>query len=244
MNTIDINCDVGEGVGNEEQLMPLINSCNIASGGHAGDVHTMLEVVRLAKQHKVKIGAHPSYPDRLNFGRKPMSISMPELQKSLKDQLQAFQSIVHSENTKIHHIKAHGALYNQIARDEALAEVYLEALQDYQNRTFLYVPYRSAIAKIALRKGFSVRYEAFGDRNYNPDLSLVSRQLENALIHAPERVLQHLLPIIKENRVFTVSEKYTEIKADTVCIHGDTSSALQILMYLSQELPKHGVQLA
>lgn len=240
---IDINCDVGEGVGNEASLLPLISSCNIACGGHAGDIATMTQGVKLAKKNNVKIGAHPSYPDKPNFGRQVMSISNDLLKKSIIDQLKAFDMVLENEAANLHHIKAHGALYNQTAKDHDLAKLYLEAIKEYKVKAFLYVPFGSIIAQLAIESGFNIIYEAFGDRNYNSDLSLVSRQFDNAMIKEPHKVLKHVLPIIKEGKVKTASKEYVEIRANTLCIHGDTSSAFQILMYLSEELPNHGVQL-
>ncbi len=241
--TIDINCDVGEGVGNETEIFPFISSCNIACGGHAGDMDTMTQIVKLAKHHNVKIGAHPSYPDKENFGRRVMDISKQDLQESIVKQLQRFDSILDQEQAELHHIKAHGALYNETAKDKDLAQTYLEAIQEYKTRTLLYVPFGSVIAELAHQQGFEVWYEAFGDRNYNSELSLVSRKLDNALIHNPKKVLDHILPIIKEGHVRAVSGEFIKIEAKTFCIHGDTPSALKILMYLSQELSKHQVQL-
>ncbi|WP_396589745.1 5-oxoprolinase subunit PxpA [Allomuricauda sp. R78024] len=237
--TVNINCDVGEGVGNEARLLPLIKSCNIACGGHAGDLESMTEVVKLAKIHNVKVGAHPSYPDKANFGREVMTISDSELRQSILNQLRTFDEVLKKEEIQLHHIKAHGALYNETAKNGKLAELYLDTIKDYKSKACLYVPYGSVIASIAAEKGFKLQYEAFGDRNYNKDLSLVSRKLDNALIQEPEKVLQHILPIIKERKVKVVTGEKIKIKAETICIHGDTSSALEILMYLSQELPTH-----
>ncbi|AWX46268.1 UPF0271 protein [Flagellimonas maritima] len=241
--TIDINCDVGEGIGNEEALFPFISSCNIACGGHAGDIKSMTEIVRLSKLHKIRVGAHPSYPDKPNFGRKIMKISASELKQSIVDQLNTFSRVIRNEDVPLHHIKAHGALYNQTAKDESLAEIYLEAVSEYNNGVFLYVPFGSKIANIAIKKGLKIKYEAFGDRNYNDDLSLVSRKSKNALIEKPEKVLEHILPIIKEHRLFTIHGKIVQIMADTICVHSDTQTALEILMYLSKELPFKKVQL-
>lgn len=240
---IDINCDVGEGVGNEAEIFPFVSSCNIACGGHAGDMDTMTQIVRLAKHHKVKIGAHPSYPDQANFGRQVMDISKKDLQKSIIAQLKNFTDILIQEQAELHHIKAHGALYNETAKDKDLAQTYLEAIEEYKTRTIVYVPFGSVIAEVALQQGFTIWYEAFGDRNYKNDLSLVNRKHENALIQAPKKVLKHILPIIKEGRVKSISGELVKIEAKTLCIHGDTPSALKILMYLTQEFSKHQVQL-
>ncbi|MBO0329767.1 5-oxoprolinase subunit PxpA [[Muricauda] lutisoli] len=240
---IDINCDVGEGVGNEADIFPFISSCNIACGGHAGDKKTMLKVASLAKQHNIKVGSHPSYPDKANFGREVMDISDQDLIQSIKRQLLDFDEVLEQEGIPLHHIKAHGALYNQTAKDENLAKVYLDAIKDYKERVLLYVPFNSVITRIAEERGFKIWFEAFADRNYNSDLSLVSRKEENALIEAPEAVLKHILPIIKKNEVFTLNSESRKIQADTLCIHGDTVSALKILMYLSKELPKNQVEI-
>lgn len=238
---IDINCDVGEGVGNEAQLFPLISSCNVACGGHAGDTNSMLEIVQLAKKHKVKVGAHPSYPDKENFGRTVLDIPDHDLRESIKRQLEDFGSVLNQSGVHWNHIKAHGALYNETAKNTELAELFLETLKDIGEKVPLYVPYGSVIAKLAVENDFEIRYEAFGDRNYNTDLSLVSRKLPNALIHKPQSVLEHVLPIIKSNKIVTSNGQVSPIEADTLCIHGDTPEAFEILTYLSKQLPKHQV---
>ncbi|MEC8831715.1 MAG: LamB/YcsF family protein, partial [Bacteroidota bacterium] len=194
--SIDINCDVGEGVGNEGEIFPYISSCNIACGGHAGDLETMLRVVSLAKQHNIKVGSHPSFPDKANFGREVMLISDHDLIKSIRKQLFDFDEVLKQVGLPLHHIKAHGALYNQTAKDEGLAKLYLDAIQEYKEKAIVYVPFHSVITRIAVERGFKIWFEAFADRNYNPDLSLVSRKEQNALIEEPEAVLKHVLPII------------------------------------------------
>lgn len=238
---IDINCDVGEGIGNEKELFPLISSCNIACGAHAGDLTTMDAVVQLAIKYKVKIGAHPSYPDRNNFGRVSMEISADQLQESIKNQVDSLRSLTEKYQVKLHHIKPHGALYNDLAINEALATVYLEAIEKYKQDVFLYVPYGSKIETLAVQKGFKIKKEAFGDRNYNTDLSLVSRKLTNALIQNPMLVMNHIVSMLIKHEVRTVDGVMMALEADTFCIHGDTPAALQILMYLSVELTKQNI---
>lgn len=240
---IDINCDVGEGVGNEADIFPYISSCNIACGGHAGDKETMRKIASLAKQNTIKVGSHPSYPDKANFGREVMDISKSDLKQSIKQQLSNFDKVLEQQGIPLHHIKAHGALYNQTAKDRELADVYLDAIQGYKQKAILYVPFGSVIAEQAVAQGFKVWFEAFADRNYNSDLSLVSRKQENALIEEPEAVLRHILPIIKNEEVLTINGEFSKIKADTLCIHGDTVSALKILMYLSKQLPQNQVRI-
>jgi len=238
---IDINCDVGEGIGNEAGLLPLISSCNIACGGHAGDLQTMIQVVRLAKENKVRVGAHPSYPDKENFGRVSMDVSSDVLIASIQTQLESFTSILKKEKVVLHHIKPHGALYNDIAKDENLAMIFLKSIIDFKDEVFLYVPYKSKIESEALKQQFKIKYEAFGDRNYNTDLSLVSRKLPNAIIENPQQVLSHLCSIVNESMVKAESGDLVKLVADTFCIHGDTPTALQILTYLTKELPNHNI---
>jgi UPF0271 protein len=241
--TIDINCDVGEGVGNEAALFPHISSCNIACGGHAGDTQSMRKIAILAHENNVKIGAHPSYPDKENFGRKVMQLSDQELQQSIRNQIDDFVKILINENLTLNHIKPHGALYNQIAKNKKLATVFLESIEDFRAHTTLYVPYASQVSEIADQRGFRIKYEAFGDRNYNDDLSLVSRRLPNAMLENPKDVFEHLFNIIEVGSVKSVTGEQIPIKADTFCIHGDTPSALEILMYLSNEFQKKGIHL-
>ncbi|MBO0593292.1 5-oxoprolinase subunit PxpA [Cellulophaga sp. E16_2] len=240
---IDINSDVGEGVGNEKELLPLISSCNIACGGHAGDENSIREVIKIAKKNKVLIGAHPSYPDKVNFGRKTIVLSKEILIQSLQKQLQLFFTVANQENVTVHHIKAHGALYNDSVRNVAVAHAFLEAIIPFSNTLKLYVPYNSILAQEAIKKGISVAYEAFLDRNYNDDGSLVSRTQENALIENPQEVLRHLLCMLEEGKIKTVHNKLINCSSDTFCIHGDTVSALKILMYLHNELPNYNIQI-
>ncbi|TAI48957.1 5-oxoprolinase subunit PxpA [Flagellimonas allohymeniacidonis] len=236
---VDINCDVGEGVGNEAKIFPLITSCNIACGGHAGDKGSMRSMIKLAKQHDVKIGAHPSYPDPANFGRKVMQIPHPKLKESLLKQLRDFSSVLKEENATLHHIKPHGALYNEVARDENLAALFLNIVKEFGSTQTIYAPFGSCIAQLAPKVGVRVIFEVFGDRSYNNDGSLVSRQMDGAIIHEPKAVLEHILPMIKLDKVRTLQGNEIQTKAETICIHGDTSSALEILTYLSHEFPKH-----
>lgn len=239
---IDINCDVGEGIGNESSLMPYISSCNIACGAHAGDEATIRRVIRLAKISNVKVGAHPSYPDRENFGRKSMEIAPERLKESIARQLETFKKIADDENVELHHIKPHGALYNDISKQANLANVFLDAVSEYVDIP-LYVPYRSKIEEEARNRNLAVHLEAFGDRNYHTDLRLVSRKESHAVIHHPSHVLHHLVEMIIHRKVNTIEGVKVDIEAETFCIHGDTPDALKILMYLDRELPNHNIRI-
>ena len=241
--TVDINADVGEGLGNEALLMPYLSSCNIACGGHAGDAKTMTEVVRLAKKHKVKIGAHPSFPDPLNFGRAVMDISAADLYSSLKSQIRILQQILHNENAQLHHIKPHGALYNLVAKDEKTARIIIEVVKSIAMPIQLYVPYNSVISKLAEQEKISITFEAFADRNYEEDLSLVSRKKAGAILHENSKILNHILGMIHREKVTATNGVEVPIKASTFCVHGDTKNAVEILKFLSKELPKYNVKI-
>ena len=232
---LNINCDLGEGLNNEHIIMPLIDSCNIACGGHAGDSGSMIECVEISIKNNVKIGAHPSYPDKINFGRKKIDISPSELSYSIISQIESLETIADSYGLELNHIKAHGALYNQMMIDAELSNFYLDTIKDFKNKCSLYIPYKSEIEKIALKKGFSIIYEVFGDRNYNDDLSLVSRNNENALITDPESVVNHIKTIKETETVKTINGNYKKIKFDTICIHSDTNNSIEILKKINQE---------
>ena len=233
---IDINCDLGEGLDNEHIIMPLISSCNISCGAHAGSLEIMDKVIQLAVKHKVKIGAHPSFPDRKNFGRKVLDISNSDLQKSLEDQLSIFKDRALLQNATIHHVKPHGALYNLIAVNREKASIVIAAIQHVFEAVKLYVPYQSRIEEIAIQSGLEIVYEAFADRMYNEDLSLVSRTFSNALIEDKLEVLKQVQKISDKQLVTTVNFHEKKIKASTFCVHGDTKNAIEILEYLHKHL--------
>ena len=198
----------------------------------------MRRVIQLAKKFNVKVGAHPSYPDRENFGRFTMEIEPGVLAKSLRAQINRLENILADERVSLHHIKPHGALYNDLVKNGILADLFLEAVAPHKKGTILYVPPKSVIAEKAVNRGFKIKYEAFADRNYNEDLSLVSRKLPKAVLTKPQEVLEHLVNMVIEKKVTTLNGSDVAINAETYCLHGDTPNALQILMYLTKELPK------
>lgn len=225
----DINCDLGEGISNDALLMPYLDSCNIACGGHAGNDPTIKETIRLANKHQVKIGAHPSYPDQKNFGRVKMDISLESLKNSLISQLVLFQKLAKEENTEIHHIKLHGALYNFSAFDKSTALMILEILEEKFKDSYLYCPPNSLIEHLAEEKVIPMKREVFADRNYNNDGSLVSRTEPNAVITEPSQILEHIKIMVDQRKIRTLDGKHIPVKADTICIHGDNPNAILIL---------------
>ena len=239
---IDINADLGEGLNNEELLMPLISSCNIACGGHAGDEETMQRVLKLAKHHNVKVGAHPSFPDKANFGREIMSLDPGQLFDSVLSQTIDLYNIAQREGVNINHIKPHGALYNLASVDPSIAKLIINVILSFPENIKLYAPYNSVLANLAKKENIEVVYEAFADRNYNDDLTLVSRKKDNAVLHKKEAVLTHVLEMIKHQKVTSVNGLKLDIKASTFCVHGDTKNAVEILEFLNKELPVNGVE--
>lgn len=229
---MDINCDLGEGIGNDAQIIPYISSCSIACGGHAGDKYTMQETIRLAKEYSVKVGAHPSFPDRKNFGRVRMFLSNDVLKENLIDQITSLKEIAEKENVRLHHVKPHGALYKMAAENEDLAEVIIEVMRFFDEEWKLYVPYHSVIAKKAKESGIFYHYEAFADRNYNDDLTLISRSESHAVIEDIGIIYKRVERIFKDQSVLSINNKQMKIKVDTVCVHGDNPNAIPIVQTL------------
>lgn len=240
---IDINVDVGEGIGNESILMPLISSCNIACGGHAGDSETMRMVVKLATAYNVKIGAHPSFPDKANFGRKDMDISCAALYTSIKGQIDDLLIILKEEKAQLNHVKPHGALYNLAAVDDKKASVIIEVMKNFILPVKIFVPYNSVIEKMAIENNIPIKYEAFADRNYNDDGTLVSRSENNALINDSEQMFDHVFRMISSDKVKTISGAEIKMIADTFCIHGDNPRAVNLIQDLSKKLQEKGLQI-
>ncbi|PKP43833.1 MAG: lactam utilization protein LamB [Bacteroidetes bacterium HGW-Bacteroidetes-13] len=237
---IDINADLGEGYGCESEIMPFLSACNIACGGHAGDENSMREAVFLANQHQVKIGAHPSYPDKPNFGRKSMDLSEKDFIDSIRNQIDCLLKIALQSDSTIHHIKPHGALYNDLAKHTPIAIRFLVAIQPFKNQCVLFVPDRSEIEKMALSLGFSICYEAFADRNYNDDYTLVARQNPDAVLRDSIQISIHLMRMFEHEKVKTISQKELPIRAETFCFHSDSSESIRIIKEVNQILNEHG----
>jgi UPF0271 protein len=232
---IDINADLGEGAGNDAAIMPLISSCNIACGGHTGTVDSMLKTIRLAQKHGVKIGAHPSFPDQDNFGRKVLTMTKSELTESIYHQLLAFFALCETEQIEVHHIKLHGALYNYAAKDAPTADAVVEAITKTKLRPKLYVPMNSVLAAKA-ENLLPLVYEAFIDRRYNDDLSLVARSEADALIEDSNDAWIQLKEMATEQLVTTRNGIRKPMNASTYCIHGDHAQSVEILNYIHKQL--------
>jgi len=226
---MDINCDLGEGLRNDEQIMPFISSCNIACGVHAGNLALMKSTVHLAMKNDVKIGAHPSFADRENFGRKEMFLPKNILKSQIINQIASLNEIVKEAGLKLHHVKPHGALYNMAAKFNDVAMAVIESVQFFKEDLILYVPYGSLIAYKARKFNVPYYYEAFADRNYNNDLTLVSRDEPEAVIENSSRIKDRIKQLIEDQTIITVNGKIKTIKADTVCVHGDNPNVVNIV---------------
>ena len=215
--TIDLNCDMGENIGNDELIMPFITSANIACGYHAGNAKTMRETVRLAKKYGVKIGAHPSWLDVEGFGRREMSLPLEEVEVLILDQVSALDAIAEAEGVRLNHVKPHGALYNQAAREFPLARAVARAVKNLKGELILVGLAGSRLIEAGVEVGLRVANEGFPDRNYNLDGTLVSRKESRAIIESPEEVAKHAMQLIQDGVLF----EGKRARVDTLCLHGD-----------------------
>ena len=230
--SIDINSDMGEGfgawqMGNDAELLDHITSTNIACGWHAGDPGRMRSLVKLAIEKNVKIGAHPGMPDLLGFGRREIAISEQDAYNYVMYQTGALLGFVHAVGGKLHHVKPHGALYNQAAKDTKIARGIALALKDMGNDIRLFALAGSELVKEARRIGIPVWEEVFADRRYNNDGSLVSRTHPDAVIHDESLALEQVIGMAKTKQVKTVDDTMINVNADTLCIHGDNPHAIE-----------------
>ena len=217
----DINCDMGEGIGNDELIIPFINSANIACGYHAGDAVTMQQTVELCVKYNVAIGAHPSFFDRTNFGRIEINIDSAEVYDLISQQLFVLNEIVTGFDIKLHHVKPHGALYNMSAGDAELANTIAKAVKDFDASLILFGLSGSQSIIEAKAIQLNTASEVFADRSYQDDGSLTPRSQPNALIEDTDKAIQQVLQMIKEGTVTSVSGKTIPILTETICIHGD-----------------------
>ena len=236
---MDINCDMGEGIGNEAALMPYINSANIACGYHAGDAATMKRVIDLCLQHKVNIGAHPSFPDKENFGRTPMQFSPEEIHTIITTQLNIINDIAKKCGAKLHHVKPHGALYNMAAKDAVLAKAIAKAVKNF-DASLIYVGLSGSVMIDEAKKiGLQTANEVFADRTYQKDGSLTPRTEPNALLHDMEDMIQQVQKFANEHTITAITGEDIFIKADTICIHGDGAHAIEFAKAIKEKLLKN-----
>ncbi|NNE67051.1 MAG: LamB/YcsF family protein [Pyrinomonadaceae bacterium] len=248
-NSIDLNCDMGESfgswkMGRDAEILPLVSSINVACGFHAGDPATMFEIVSLADELDVSIGAHPSYPDLQGFGRRDMNLSPKEVYEAVAYQISALSGICAIQGTKLRHVKPHGALYNRSARDSAVANAVATAVLDFDNSLILYGLSGSLSISEAKEIGLETASEVFADRTYSSDGSLTPRTETGALISKSDLALDQVVSIVENGTVTAADGSRVELESDTVCIHGDGPHALKFAEAIRSGLDTRGIEVS
>lgn len=243
-NIIRLNCDMGESfgvwkMGVDEHIMPYINMANLACAFHASDPVTMSRSVELAKTYNVTIGAHPSYDDKVGFGRRSIPCTFEEITSIVLYQLGALNAFCKTHGISISYLKPHGALYNDMMRDETIFKAILTAISSYDKNIKLMILSTAnyeAYENIAKEYGISLLYEVFADRNYNDDGTLVSRTEDNAVIHDEDEVIKRVQTLKEKKYILSINGKKLFLKIDTICVHGDSENALNFIMGLQKVL--------
>ncbi|WP_078543401.1 LamB/YcsF family protein [Litchfieldia alkalitelluris] len=243
MTSVDINCDLGESfgaytMGRDEEILDFVTSANIACGFHAGDPSTIRKTVLLALEKNVAIGAHPGLPDLIGFGRRKMDISPREAFDLMVYQIGAVQAFAHAEGGRLQHVKPHGALYNMAATSKELSEAIAEAIYRVDPELILLGLSGSELVRAGEKIGLKTANEVFADRTYQEDGTLTSRNLKHALIKDDQVAVAQVIRMVREGRVTSLQGKDVEIKADSICIHGDGVHALEFAKRIKNDLQK------
>jgi UPF0271 protein len=239
--TIDLNADLGEGAGHDDELFELISSANIATGFHVGDADTMHAAVSIAKAHGVAVGAHPSFFDRENFGRKELELPDQEVFDAVAYQLGIFQAIASALDVQPNHVKPHGALYNMAVHDERLADAIARAIASVDSKLILFAPDNSELARAGEAHDLQIAREIFADRNYLNDGWLVPRTRPDALLRDPKEAAQRVLRMLREGKVRSIEGRDVDVRGETICLHGDTPGAVEFARELRTQLEQAGV---
>jgi UPF0271 protein len=234
---------MGEGIGNEAQIMPYISSANIACGFHAGNLDTLKKTIEIALEHNVAVGAHPGYPDRENFGRISQMLSLLEMAELIAEQIYVFEKVAIPLGAKMHHVKLHGALYNDCAKDAALSKIFIQTIQAIDSDIIIYGLSGSKTIQEAKKLGQPFANEVFADRTYQLDGHLTPRYLEHAMIHDVEEACKQVLKIVQKHQVNTIQGNPIEIEADTICIHGDGENAVEFAKAIYRSLKNNQIEI-
>lgn len=243
MHTVDLNCDMGEGLDNDALLMPYISSANIACGAHAGDDEVMLQTVLLAQAHGVAIGAHPGFSDRANFGRKEMQLSSREIYQLIADQVNSLRAIAEGAGTVLRHVKPHGALYNMSARDASVAAAIAKSVADIDRTLILFGLSGSQSIKEAEILGLQTASEVFADRSYQKDGSLTPRSQPGAMIKSDTDAAEQVLYMITHQAVKALKGEIVPVTAQTVCLHGDGAHAAAFARLVHFTLQQNNIEI-
>jgi len=249
MKRIDLNCDMGESygawkMGADAEVMPFISSANIACGFHAGDPATIRKTVRLAADHGVAIGAHPSLPDLQGFGRRAMQISPQDMYDLVLYQAGAVEAFARAAGARLHHVKCHGMLYNMAANDEPLSDACARAVKDLGGDVILYALSGSRMMQCAERIGVRAVGECFADRGYRDDGTLAPRGTPGAMIEDESKSVAQALAMVEEGIVTSVSGKRVPVAPGTLCLHGDQPGAVRFAKALRAAFAEHGISIA
>ena len=239
--SVDLNADLGEGSGHDAELFELISSANIATGFHAGDSDTMHAAISAAMQHGVAVGAHPSFFDRENFGRKELKVPNEEVFDAVAYQLGIFQAIASALGVRPNHVKPHGALYNMAVRDEELADAIARGIESVDPKLILFAPDKTELARAGETHGVQIAREIFADRNYLNDGWLVPRTRPDALLRDPKEAAERVLRMLREGKVRSVEGHDVDVRGETICVHGDTPGAVEFARELRTQLEREGV---
>ncbi|MAW50687.1 MAG: lactam utilization protein LamB [Flavobacteriaceae bacterium] len=234
---MEVNVDIGEGGSNDHIFMPHVSSCSIACGGHYGSFSTIKKTIKLASDHSVKIGSHPSYPDKINFGRKSISINLNDLKKSIRFQLLSFKKALNHFSLPWHHCKAHGALYNDMIKDENLTNAYFQVLKEFPEIEYIILPTGQEIVNTAKSYKYKVLREVFSDRYYNDDLTLISRTKKSSIVNSTSLFLENL-NFLLEGKINLSNKLKKEIFFDTICLHTDHEKSIDFIKVLSEKIKK------
>ena len=245
---IDLNSDLGEGygawtMGDDEAMLGIVSSANVACGFHAGDPKSILATLREAAARGVAIGAHVSYPDRVGFGRRPMDVTAAELTADVIYQIGALQGLCRAAGTRVSYVKPHGALYNTIASDARQGAAVIEAIREIDPALILMGLAGAPILTQASEAGLATVAEAFGDRAYTPEGTLVSRREPGAVLHDPEAVARRMLRLATEGTIEAIDGSSLKLHADSICVHGDSAGAVAMASGIRDILVENGVEI-
>lgn len=242
--SVDLNADVAEGCGQDAALMGIVSSANVSCGLHAGSYQHMLETLNLAKQHNVRVGAHPGFDDKDNFGRTTQNLPEEECRALIRYQLGAAKAMCDFVGIELSYVKPHGALYNQAAKDEILAQIVVSEVKNFDPSLAIMGLSGSYLINEAKAQGLTNISEVFADRNYESDGSLVARSKDNALITDPKQATEHALQMITQGVVTSIDGVQVPVEAQSICLHGDSEHAVQFAAEIKQQLQQRGITIS
>ena len=248
MNSIDINSDLGEfrnekQLTNELNILNYISSCSIACGGHVGDSNSIKTIIEACKKHSIAIGPHPSYPDKEGFGRRMIDIESKDLENSIRDQINLFLKVADSLSMPVRHVKLHGRLYNEVSKSEVLSSLFVNLIDSFKYDLSVIGPAESLLGQMLEDKDIPFIPEAFIDRTYKEDLTLVDRSEEGSVLISVEEQINQARSIVCDEKIMSNNNKILNLKAETLCIHGDSPNSLEVAEALTNMLIKEKIKI-